>query len=143
MLWRRDKGTEKDPDGLHSLMSTPHLSDGYVYGICSYGHLRCLNAETGVEQWQTLQATGYGRWWNAFLTRHEDRFFIANEQGDLIIARLTPQGYQELSRTFLIEPTNQAQRRAVVWSPPAFAYRSIFAHNDKRLICVDLAAAAE
>ena len=123
-------------------MSTPHLVDGFIYGICSYGHLRCLNAQTGEQQWQTLQATGKGRWWNAFLTRHADRYFITNEQGDLIMAKLSPQGYQELGRAFLIEPTNQVQRRDIVWSPPAFADRSIFVRNDKRLIRVDLSATA-
>ena len=138
--WRRDTGNERNPDGLHSLMSTAHLVDGYVYGICSYGQLRCLNAETGQQQWETLEATGEGRWWNAFLIRHEDRFFIANEQGELIIAKLTPQGYDEDSRSFLIEPTNKAQRRSVVWSHPALANRCIYARNDRRLICVDLAA---
>jgi outer membrane protein assembly factor BamB len=139
VLWRRDQGTEREPDGLHCLMCTPHMVDGYLYGICSYGHLRCINMKSGEQEWETLQATGEGRWWNAFLIRHEDRFFIVNEQGDLIIARLTPEGYTEISRSFLIEPTNQAQRRSVVWSHPAFANRCVYARNDKQLICVDLA----
>ncbi len=139
LLWRRDQGTEIEPDGLHSLMCTPQMVDGYLYGICSYGHLRCINMTTGQQEWETLEATGKGRWWNAFLIRHEDRFFIPNEQGELIIARLSPKGYEEVSRSFLIEPTNQVQRRNIVWSHPAFANRCIYARNDKQLICVDLA----
>ncbi len=137
--WRRDQGTELKPDGLHCLMCTPQSVDGYLYGVCSYGHLRCVDFETGQQAWETLQATGKGRWWNAFLVRHENRFFIANEQGELIIAHLTPQGYEEISRSPLIEPTNEVQRRKIVWSHPAFAGRCVFARNDRQLICVDLA----
>jgi len=32
---------------LHSTLSTPVIKDGYVYGVCSYGQLRCLDAQTG------------------------------------------------------------------------------------------------
>ena len=84
-------------------------------------------------------ANFFQRWWNAFLIRHEDRFFIPNEQGELIIARLSPKGYEEISRSLLIEPTNQVQRRSIVWSHPAFANRCVYARNDKQLLCVDLA----
>ena len=70
--------------------------------------------------------------------KNGDRFFLFNELGDLIIARLTPQGYEEISRAHLLEPTNTMPGRAVVWSHPAFANRCIFARNDKEIICVDL-----
>jgi hypothetical protein len=79
------------------------------------------------------------RWANAFIVKNADRFFLFNEKGDLIIARLSPSGYQEISRSHLIEPTNKDCGRAVVWSHPAFADRCCFARNDKELICVDLA----
>ncbi|HBL44877.1 MAG TPA: pyrrolo-quinoline quinone, partial [Planctomycetaceae bacterium] len=86
------------------------------------------------------QATGKGRWWNAFIIPHEDRYFLHNEQGDLIIANLTPAGYEELSRAKLIEPTRPVQRRMTIWSHPAFAMKSVFARNDKEIIRVDLSA---
>ncbi|HTD87767.1 MAG TPA: pyrrolo-quinoline quinone, partial [Candidatus Binatia bacterium] len=78
-------------------------------------------------------------WANAFLIKNGDRFFLPNEKGDLIIARLTPEGYQEISRAHLLEPTNTAAGRDVVWSHPAFANRSVYARNDKELICASLA----
>jgi hypothetical protein len=40
----------------------------------------------------------------------------------------------------LLEPTNKAAGRSVVWSHPAFANRSIYARNDKEIICYSLAA---
>ena len=140
VLWKGKKNSEKDTDGLHAILCTPFHVDGHLYGVCSYGQLRCLKADTGERVWESLAATGSGRWWNAFLVPHADgRVFIANEQGELITARLTPRGYVEESRAPLIEPTGQAQRRKIVWSHPAFANRRIYARNDKEIICVDLA----
>jgi outer membrane protein assembly factor BamB len=143
-LWRR-RGRSERPnatDGLHCLMSTPFLKDGHIYGVCSYGHLRCLKADTGARLWQTLQPTTGGtelRWGNAFLVAHEDRFFLFNESGDLILARLTPRGYQELGRANVLAPSNRLPGRPVVWSHPAFANRSMYARNDKEIVCVSLA----
>jgi outer membrane protein assembly factor BamB len=139
-LWKGKKTSETDTDGLHAILCTPVIDGEYIYGVCSYGQLRCLEARTGKRVWETLQATGSGRWWNAFLIRHQDRYFLANEQGELITARLTPQGYQETSRAKLIDPTNQAQRRKVVWSHPAFANRRVYARNDGEIVCADLSA---
>lgn len=142
ILWKGTSESEINTEGLHCCMSTPAFVGDYLYGVDSYGQLRCLKAETGERLWETYEATGRGRWWNAFLVRvgDTDKFFLNNEQGDLIIARLTPKGYEEISRAFLIEPTNKAQRRKVVWSHPAYANKSIYARNDKEIVCVDLAA---
>lgn len=142
LLWR-GRSTSELPartEGLHGLMSTPVLRDGRLYGVCSYGHLRCLDAESGKRIWETLEPTGEARWSTAFLVAHEDRFFLFNEHGELIVARLSPRGYQELGRMPILEPTMKAGRRLVVWSAPAFAGRGIFARNDKEIVCVDLAA---
>ncbi len=140
VLWRGKSDSERRTDGLHAILCTPFFHDDHLYGVCSYGQLRCLEAGTGKRVWETRDATGEGRWWNAFLVQHEDRFFLHNEQGDLIIARLSPQGYEEISRAKLIEATRPVMRRRVVWSHPAFARRSVFARNDHEIVRVDLAA---
>lgn len=141
-LWQSKKPSEKETDGLHSIISSPFLEDGHIYGVCSYGQLRCLEAQTGDRLWETFAATSGDkpvRWANAFLIKHENRFFLCNEQGDLIITRLSPKGYEELSRTHLLDPTNTDPGRPVVWSHPAFAGRCVFARNDRELVCVSLA----
>lgn len=144
VAWRLKGRNEEHPEGLHSLMSTPFLEADHVYGVCSYGQLRCLKAGTGERVWETLAATTTdgkpARWATAFLVKHQDRFFLWNEKGDLMIARLSPAGYEELSRAHLLEPTNSAGGRDVHWSHPAFAGRSMFARNDRELIRVDLRA---
>jgi outer membrane protein assembly factor BamB len=141
--WRTQKASEKDTTHLNAVLCTPFLEDGYIYGVCSYGQLRCLKAETGERVWETFQATTSGepiRWANAFIVKNGNRFLLANEKGDLVIAKLTPKGYEEISRTHLLEPTSAAAGRDVVWSHPAFANRRLYARNDKEIICVDLAA---
>ena len=145
LLWKGKSDSElpKRTDGLHSIMCTPVFQGEHIYGVGSYGELRCLEASSGQRLWKSMKATGQGRWWNAFIVRHEDRYFIPNEQGELIIARLSSKGYEELSRAQLIEGTRPVQRRKVVWSHPAFAQKCVFARNDKEIVCVSLAASAE
>jgi hypothetical protein len=105
--------------------------------------LRCLNAQTGERLWQTLNATTPDgkemRWANAFIVKNQDRFFLFNEKGDLIIAHLSPKGYEEISRAHVIDPVNRDPGRLVVWSHPAFAHRRMFVRNDQEIVCVDLA----
>lgn len=143
VAWRGNSENERQTDRLHAVMCTPFLEDGHIYGVCSYGQLRCLRADTGQRLWSTLKATtrdgAEARWANAFLVKHGHRFFIHNELGELIIARLTPGGYDEIGRTQLIEPTNPDPRRTVVWSHPAFANRRVYARNDREILCASLA----
>jgi outer membrane protein assembly factor BamB len=138
IAWKGSSNSESDTDGLHSIMPTPIVTPDHIYGVCSYGQLRGLDAKTGRRLWETFEATGHDRWWNAFLIPHGDRVFLHNEQGDLIIARLSPEGYQEQSRAKLVAPTRPVNRRMTIWSHPAFAMKSVFARNDKELVRVDL-----
>jgi outer membrane protein assembly factor BamB len=145
LLWKGESDSELPArtQGLHCLMSTPAFQDGYLYGVCSYGQLRCLEPKTGRRIWETYSATGEGRWSNAFLIKHEDRFLLFNEKGELILAKLSPNGYEEINRMSVVEPTMKAGRRMVVWSHPAFAHRCLFARNDKEIVCVDLSASPQ
>jgi len=148
LLWKGNSNSERKTDKLHSIMSTPFIQDGFIYGVCSYGQLRCITTDSGERIWESLEATGatgntrsnIDRWANAFLIKNGDRFFLANEKGDLIIAKLTPEGYQQLSQTHLLKPTNSMPGRDVVWSHPAFANRQAYMRNDEEIICVELAA---
>jgi hypothetical protein len=150
-LWQV-AGRSEMPDeteALHSLITTPVIEGDYVYGVDSYGHLRCLDAKSGSRVWETLEMTELGRWAAAFMVRRGDRYFVNNDKGELIIARLTPLGYEEVDRTHLIEPTTNSSwgrrrgrrrpsDRIVNWSHPAYAYRHIFARNDEQILCASL-----
>ena len=94
-----------------------------------------------------VTATGACRepecWANAFLIANGDRFFLFNEKGELVIAKLTPKGYEEIDRAHLLDPSSKGTstgfRRDVLWSHPAFANRCVYVRNDEELICVSLA----
>jgi outer membrane protein assembly factor BamB len=137
VVWRGKKRL-----GIGPVSSPPFLEDGFLYGVDRYGELRCVRLSDGEHVWTTYEPTTGGRRANSatsFLVKHGDRFFLTNEMGDLIIARLTPDGYEEISRWHMLQPTNVAFGRDVVWSHPAFANRCVFARNDQELICVSLA----
>jgi outer membrane protein assembly factor BamB len=140
VLWRTGaESTERRNDSLHAIMSSPIVTEDCIYGVGSYGEMRCLDTKTGKIVWETHDATGRDRWWNAFLVPHGDQVVISNEQGELIFAKLSRDGYKELSRAKMIEPTQPISRRMTVWSHPAYAMRSVFARNDGELIRVNLA----
>lgn len=142
VIWQSDKISEKDTDKLNSIISTPVIAGDTIYGVCSYGQLRGLSLKTGERLWEELTVTAgprQERWGNAFIIPHGDRYFLFNEQGDLIHAKLSPSGYEELGRLHLIEPDNRdARTRNVVWSHPAFANGHILVRNDHELVSVSL-----
>ena len=44
-VWQRNGASENDTDALQSIISTPLFEDGHVYGVDSYGELRCLRGQ--------------------------------------------------------------------------------------------------
>lgn len=141
-VWRRLGPDEQQTDSLHSIISTPYLAGDYVYGVDSYGELRCLDAATGERIWESLEATPKERWSTIHMVRNGERIWMFNERGELIISRLSPQGFEEISRTKLLDPTTEQLRRrdGVCWAHPAYADRHVFARNDEELVCASLAA---
>jgi outer membrane protein assembly factor BamB len=142
LLWRRLGPDEQHTDSLHAMIGTPWLIGGYIYGVDSYGQLRCLEADTGNRVWESLKAVPKTRWATIHMVRNGDRMWMFNERGMLIIAKLSPAGYEEISRAKLLDPTSMQlnQRGGVCWSHPAFAYRHVFARSDEKLVCASLAA---
>jgi outer membrane protein assembly factor BamB len=139
VLWKGDKTKSVCP-----VNSTPIIENGYIYGIDQPGQLRCVEIKTGKRLWETVEAT-FGKKdarpnnsGTCFLVKNGDKFFLFSETGHLIIAKLTPSGYEELSRAKILEPTNECFNRDVVWSHPAFADKCCFARNDKEIVCVSL-----
>ena len=136
VVWRN-----KPKQGISAVNVQPFVADGIVYGFHESGELRAMRIPEGDFAWRgggPLGARPQGSG-TAFITRHRDRFFLFTETGDLVIAKLTPAGYEELSRAHLIEPTNVAFGRPVVWCAPAYANRSIVVRNDAEIIRVSLA----
>lgn len=151
-LWleTRIKGKEMlpKPRGLYPVNMTPFIDGEVIYGVDQAGMLRAVDLNTGRRLWFTYrpvigreEAEDYkdARSATAFVVKNGDRFFLFAETGDLVLARLTPQKYEELGRWHLLEPTSTAFNRKVVWCHPAFADKCCFVRNDTELVCVSLA----
>ncbi len=141
-------GTEdwrgNNKQGIYPVCPCPIVeADGTMYGVDRRGELRGVEFKTGKRLWQTLDATTSDdrpvNSGTAFLTKNGDSYFLFNEKGELIVAELSKEGYKEISRAPLLEPTGEAFGRNVVWSHPAYAEKSIFARNDAKLVRVSLA----
>ena len=144
VAYRTQMKKGEDPEeapGLHALMTTPIARDGYIYGVGATGELKCLKASTGKPMWMTRKPLDDKKadCGTLFFVVNGDRYFLFTDLGELIIAKLTPKGYEEIDRAKVIEPSQSARGRNVVWSQPAFARKCAFIRSDKEIICVSLA----
>lgn len=122
---------------LRGLMSQPLYRDGHVYLLDKRHGLTCFELATGKKLWDDgNQMTPRGRNPQASLVwlNDSDRALVLNSDGDLILARFTPAGYEELARANIIGET---------WAHPAYAGNRVFARSDTKLVCVKLPVAAQ
>ena len=148
LLWAgvNPSRTDRPPQG--ATLSTPVVTGNTMYGLSSYGEFRGVDAATGARLWSTDRLTPHERWANSYLVQNGDRWFVINETGELVIARFTPAGYEEIDRTLLLQPTTRTRGgasgrwddRAVLWAHPAFANRHVIARNDAEVVRLSLAA---
>lgn len=138
IVWQRSGESERNTDALHCVMNTPVIIDDFIYGVDSYGELRCLEFATGDRVWEDLTAVKKGRWANIHFIQNGDTTWMFNEHGELIISELSPKGFYEISRTQIINTTKKQLPRGVTWSHPAFANKHVFIRNDEELLSVDL-----
>jgi outer membrane protein assembly factor BamB len=139
-VWRNKARSAFSPVNVQ-----PMAIDNVLYGVDQDGQLVALSIPDGERLWEMPLSTSKRPQQSdtAFIVRQADRFWLFNESGELIIARLTAKGYEELDRTQVIKPSNVAFGREVVWSMPAFCNRHAYIRNDREIICVDLSAEAK
>lgn len=137
VVWKNKKGF-----GLSPINVQPYLQDGVMYGYDDSGMMYAVELPTGKRLWGEMGPVGGERprgSETAFIVKNGDRYFFFAETGDLVIGKLTPKGYEEIDRATVIEQTNAAFGRKVVWCAPAYADKKAFIRNDKEIVCVDLA----
>jgi outer membrane protein assembly factor BamB len=120
----------------------PTLAGDNLYGFDQSGRFYGVKLPDGDRLWDTTEPVGKrpANSATAFIIRQGDRYFLFTENGDLVVANLTPEGYKELSRAHILDPTGDAFGRPVVWCSPAFANQRMYVRNDKECVAVDLAA---
>jgi outer membrane protein assembly factor BamB len=114
---------------LRSEWQTSILLDGYLYGMDNVGsagpitHLTCIKAETGERVWQQPRF-GKGNFIAA-----DGKLFLSTVKGELVIARATPKGYEEIGRKEVLGFTRQA---------PALAGGRLYLRDDAEIVCLDV-----
>jgi len=105
--------------------------DGYLYGFDNAGaaspitHLNCVNAKNGEKLWQE---TRFGK---GNMTLADGKAWISNIKGELILAALSPAGYQELGRQTVQEFSRPA---------PSIAHGRLYLRDDNHVLCFDIRA---
>jgi hypothetical protein len=135
--------------GLGGVMNTPFIEDGHVYGCGRRGTYRCIDLTSRERLWSTTDPAlalkdrdkKPSGWANVFTVRHAptERCFLANDLGELILARLSSEGYEEIDRAQLIQPDQPVGKDMLVWSHPAFANKRIYCRNDREIRCLSMA----
>jgi outer membrane protein assembly factor BamB len=120
--------------------STAVMQGEYIYSARGLGELVCLEAATGRQIWATNGLTASKNGASINITPRGNGFFLFTDEGNLILAQLSPAGYREISRSHLIDPTWPFGQTKFVYAPPAFANRHVFARSEAEVVCASLEA---
>ena len=106
-------------------MATPILIDGHLYGF-DEGKLKCVELRTGQQKWDA-RGMGLGT-----LTAADGRLIVLSEQGKLVIARASPDGFQSLDEAQIFDEDQG-------WIVPVLAGGRIYCRSGSgRLVCIDV-----
>jgi hypothetical protein len=143
VLWsdaenRRDKSLE-----CHWM--TPIHVDGYVYGSSGRqaedAELRCIELATGKVMWRNAEFP------RASLLQVDGHFICLCEDGLLLLLKINPHKYEEVSRLDLrrrrgldIEapPPNAPRLRYPCWAAPILSHGLLYVRGEDQLICFEL-----
>jgi outer membrane protein assembly factor BamB len=128
--------------GMHPVNVQPFAIDNIIYGMDGGGEMMAFEVPSGKRLWTSQAILADGKklgTGTAFLVKNGDRFICFNELGEIVICKLDAKSYTEIDRKKVLEPTDTAFGRKVVWSMPAYADKKMFLRNGKEMICIDMA----
>jgi outer membrane protein assembly factor BamB len=123
--------------------STPIFHDGYLYG-CSGRHAE--NAELRCIEW----ATGKVKWSQPDLTRTsllmvDGHFICLGEDGRLLLLKVNPERYEEVSRLEMDangQPLASRGRNPLLqypcWAAPILSHGLLYLRDKSKLVCLEL-----
>jgi hypothetical protein len=120
--------------------SMPVIAGNCVFSARVSNGLVCLDANSGEELWASDKVTDTGGGTSIHITPNGESMLLYTNKGELIRAKLSREGYEELGRVKLIEPLFPFGGRNVTWAVPAYANGCVFVRNQKEMVCASLKA---
>lgn len=125
-----DKGRQAS---LRCHWNTPIEHDGYVYG-CSGRHtneaeLRCVELATGKVMWRQRGLT------RSSLLMVDGHFVCICEDGNLLLLKVNPKKYEEVSRWDLGEA---GLLEYPAWAAPVLSHGLLYLRGKEKLLCLEL-----
>jgi outer membrane protein assembly factor BamB len=114
---------------LRNEWQTSIYMNGYIYGFDNVGsagpvtHLTCVNPRTGKVAWQEA------RFGKGNLIAADGKLFMSTMKGELVVAKASPAGYQEIGRQQVIETTRQA---------PSLSNGLLYLRDDAEIVCLNI-----
>ena len=99
----------------------------WVYGtVGTFGpkFMSAINVVTGEPAWRER---GFG---HASMVRADGKFIIMDEDGDLVLATMAPEGIAELARASIFETTS--------WTVPTLVGTTLYARDRAKIVALDL-----
>ena len=99
----------------------------YVYGTdggFGTAFLTALDVNTGEAVWQER---GFGR---SSLVYADGKMIILDEDGDLVLGRLSPEGFSTLGRVHIFDTTS--------WTVPTLVGTTLYARDREKIVALDL-----
>ena len=141
VLWKGDTRT-----GMNGVMDTPVAApglgkDGLLFSPDRNGVYVAASLKSGAQQAKDREFFDSATTWGTVFTTplaDSDAVYLAVETGALKTGTLSTGGVDVTGSADLLEPTQIAGNRRVVWVHPAYAMRSVFWRNDRELVRADL-----
>ncbi len=108
---------------MRNHFSSSVLYEGHIYGFDN-ASLKCIVAQTGEQKWVQR---GYGK---GSLIVADGLLYILSDQGQLILAEATPEGFHEKGKVQVLEGRT--------WTAPVLSHGRLYLRNDKEMIAVDV-----
>ena len=109
--------------GMKNHFGTSLLIGDYIYGFDN-AILKCIEAETGKEQWRRR---GYGK---GTLIYADGQLIILSDKGKLALADASPLNFSEKVSAQVLS--------GKCWTPPTLANGKIFVRDMHKIVCMDV-----
>jgi outer membrane protein assembly factor BamB len=114
------------------------LIDGHIYGSSEFSGWTCQNMETGEQVWSTGRTKDVTDVRGGAILAVNDRLFLYDINGLLVIIEPTTEGWNELGRMQLPERTEIQTSANLVHAIPVVANGKLYLRDHDLLFCYEL-----